>query len=65
MVLQCLILISIELHKFGPVIRMDRSENIFWLYEYYSIQHLLLDIYGFDNVSKTFKTLCLLNGGSV
>ena len=30
MVLQCFILASNEFHKIGPVIRMDRSENIFF-----------------------------------
>ena len=29
-VLQCLILVSNQLHTVGPVIRIDRSENSLW-----------------------------------
>ena len=49
-VLQCLIMVANEFHKVGPVTRIDRSENIFWLYEYYKLGHFSQNIYEFGYV---------------
>ena len=45
MVLQCLIIVSNEFHKVGPVTCKDGSESIFWFYEYCNLLHFFCRIF--------------------